>query len=164
MIFFRSYAYIIQGQAIQFTARRTGDTLYELDITIPTDVASIARPIASPKSIEKWHQIFVHISYPTLIKMANIRAVDGFDLPPGSQPPLERCHECITAKMSRKPFQTSISPKSTRIGMLIFSDVCGPMQVKSLGGARYYMLFSHESSSRYSVPPSLRNSVTSSPV
>jgi hypothetical protein len=76
VIFFRSYAYIIQGQAIQFTARRTGDTLYKLDITILTDVASIARPIASPKSIEKWHQIFVHISYPTLIKMANIRAVD----------------------------------------------------------------------------------------
>lgn len=51
VIFFRSYAYIIQGQAIQFTARRTGDTLYELEITIPTDVASIARPIASSKSI-----------------------------------------------------------------------------------------------------------------
>jgi hypothetical protein len=46
--------------------------------------------------------------------------------------------------MSRKPFQTSISPKSTRIGMLIFSDVCGPMQVKSLGGARYYLLFRDE--------------------
>ena len=76
--------------------------------------------------------------------MANIRAVDGFDLPPGSQPPLERCHECIIAKMSRKPFQNRPSPKSTRIGMLIFSDVCGPMQVTSLGGARYYLLFRDE--------------------
>jgi hypothetical protein len=66
MIFFHSYAYIVHGRAIQFTARRTRDSLHELDITIPTDVASIARTIAPPKSIEKWHQIIVHISYPTL--------------------------------------------------------------------------------------------------
>ena len=66
VIFFHSYAYIVHGRAIQFTARRTRDTLHELDITIPTDVASIARTIAPPKSIEKWHQIIVHISYPTL--------------------------------------------------------------------------------------------------
>jgi hypothetical protein len=46
--------------------------------------------------------------------------------------------------MRRKPFQSSICPKSTRIGMLIFSDVCGPIQVKSLGGARYYLLFRDE--------------------
>lgn len=89
VIFSRSYVYIVHTRAIQFTARQTGDTLYELDITIPTDVASIARPIAPSKSIEKSHRIFVHISYQTLIKMANIRAVDGLDLPPGLKPPLE---------------------------------------------------------------------------
>jgi hypothetical protein len=47
------------------------------------------------------------------------------------------------AKISRRPFQTSISPKSTKIGMLIFSDVCWP-QVNSLCRAQYYLLFRYE--------------------
>ena len=143
VVFFESYAYVIHHQALVFTAKRIGQTLYQLEITIPTDVASIARPIAL-RSIERWHQIFAHINYQTLIVMANVNAVDGLDLPLNSKPPLERCHDCITAKMRRKTFPSSSSPKPTKIGMMVFSDVCGPMQVNSLGGARYYLLFRDE--------------------
>jgi hypothetical protein len=31
--------------------------------------------------------------------------------------------------------------KTTKPGQLIHSDVCGPMQVNSLGGKRYFVIF-----------------------
>lgn len=135
-----SQALVVRNGAIEMTAERVGRTLYLLNISVVTnDVASIARPIES--SIQEWHQRLAHISDRTIIKMAESGAVDGLNLQPGTQPPLARCHECAGGKMKRFVFLTSSTPKSTRIGSLIHSDVCGPMQVSSIGGALYYVLF-----------------------
>ena len=41
-------------------------------------------------------------------------------------------------RMTRKVFPDSTSQQS-RIGALVVHDVCGPMQVDSIGGARYYV-------------------------
>jgi hypothetical protein len=43
-----------------------------------------------------------------------------------------------------------LSTRSNRIGALIHSDVCGPMQVQSIGKASYYVSF-HDESSEYRV-------------
>lgn len=72
--------------------------------------------------------------------MATTNAVICLDLPAGTKPPLDRCHACALGKMKRCTFQPSTS-QSQRIGSLIHSDVCRPMQVASLGGARYYVSF-----------------------
>jgi transposase InsO family protein len=127
------------------TAERVGRTLYLLNISVMTnDLASIARPIES--SIQEWHQRLAHLGYRTIIKMAESGAVDGLNLQPGTQPPLARCHECAVGKMKRLVFLNSSTPKATRIGSLIHSDVCGLMQVSSIGGALYYVLFEDDSS------------------
>jgi len=46
------------------------------------------------------------------------------------------CDACVVSKMCRKPFPSST--KTTRAQLeLVHTDVCGPMPVASLGGARY---------------------------
>lgn len=50
-----------------------------------------------------------------------------------------QCEACIKGKMHRLSFPTSES-KSSACGELIHADVCGPMPVTSLGGARYFLL------------------------
>jgi hypothetical protein len=50
-----------------------------------------------------------------------------------------------TSRLSNQP-----STRSNRIGALIHSDVCGSMQVQSMGKASYYVLF-HDDSSGYRV-------------
>ena len=72
--------------------------------------------------------------------MAANNVVIGLDLPAGSQPPSERCHDCAVGKMKRSTLSPSVT-SSQRIGSLVHSYVCGPMQVNSLGGARYYVSF-----------------------
>ena len=41
------------------------------------------------------------------------------------------------------PLFMSTSTKTTGVGQVIRSDVCGPMQVSTLTGERYYVVFTH---------------------
>jgi hypothetical protein len=74
-----------------------------------------------------------------MIKMSQSGTVDGFNLPARIQPPIENCQDCAKSKAKRTPFSNITSVRSSRIGQLIFSDVLGPAQVKSIGGAIYYI-------------------------
>ncbi|GFR03757.1 retrovirus-related Pol polyprotein from transposon TNT 1-94 [Trichonephila clavata] len=50
------------------------------------------------------------------------------------------CDGCCYGKQSRRPFGTR-KQRATTPGELINTDVCGPMQQQSLGGAKYYVCF-----------------------
>lgn len=50
------------------------------------------------------------------------------------------CIICAKGKLARKPFNES-GTRATQLLELIHSDVCGPMSVKSLGGAKYFVTF-----------------------
>lgn len=147
--FVGSQALIVRKDIVEMTAERVGKSLYLLNISIKTaDVASVAQFAES--SLQEWHQRLAHIGYRTIINMAESGAVDGLSLQQGAQPPLERCHECAIGKIKRLVFSTSSTPTSDRIGTLIHSDVYGPMQIQSIGGASYYVLF-HDNSSGFRV-------------
>ena len=43
--------------------------------------------------------------------------------------------------MQRKPFKSVDHEQSTKKLELIHSDICGPIQVESIGGSRYFVTF-----------------------
>ena len=45
----------------------------------------------------------------------------------------------MECKQTKKPFKKFIPIKSTQKLEIIYSDVCGPIQVESLGGNRYFV-------------------------
>uniref|UniRef100_A0AAG5DHX2 Uncharacterized protein n=1 Tax=Anopheles atroparvus TaxID=41427 RepID=A0AAG5DHX2_ANOAO len=49
------------------------------------------------------------------------------------------CECCIECKMARPPFPSVAEKTSKEVLDIIHSDVCGPMEVTTLGGCRYYM-------------------------
>ena len=49
------------------------------------------------------------------------------------------CEACVQGKQTRKPFHGS-----AEVLQLVHSDVCGPMSVASLGGARYFVTFTDD--------------------
>jgi len=51
------------------------------------------------------------------------------------------CKECVDWKQTRNNFQEMLPQKSAAKLDIIHSDVCGPMQVDTLGGSRYFFLF-----------------------
>ena len=68
------------------------------------------------------------------------KAADGLNLTTRSDTPPPLCADCMKEKMTRLPFPSGRN-RADDIGQLIHSDVCGPMQVISPGGARYYVIF-----------------------
>ena len=53
---------------------------------------------------------------------------------------LNNCEVCAEGKQCRNPFKSSDS-RSDAILELVYSDVAGPMENVSLGGARYMLTF-----------------------
>ena len=54
---------------------------------------------------------------------------------------LSFCEGCIEGKMQRKPFKPSEQERFYQKLELIHSDVCGPLQVESIGESRYFITF-----------------------
>lgn len=50
------------------------------------------------------------------------------------------CDACIKGKMSRKPFPQVAEKKTERLQCIV-SDLCGPMQVESVGKSKYFITF-----------------------
>ena len=55
--------------------------------------------------------------------------------------PNEVCEECVQAKQHKNNFNKDAGSKSKAILEAIYSDVCGPLQVDSIGGNKYFVTF-----------------------
>jgi hypothetical protein len=121
--------------------RSEKEGLYYLDIraekpNIRTERALVATHV-EPLSL--WHQRLGHLNYKRVLKMASLGSVKGLaffnDLCPSNH-----CYGCLQGKMCRTPF-SSTRTKTTQIGQVIHSDVCGPMEIATQDGERYYVIF-----------------------
>ena len=53
---------------------------------------------------------------------------------------LKFCEGCMESKFDRRPFNDEVQREKSLLER-VYSDVCGPMEETSLGGARYYVSF-----------------------
>ena len=89
-----------------------------------------------------WHQRFGHLNNKSLLKMASMGSVKGLALFKDQPYSSDHCRRCLQENMCRAPFM-STSTKTTGVGQVIRSDVCGPMQVSTLTGECYYVVFTY---------------------
>jgi hypothetical protein len=119
-----------QGQ-LRATGTLT-DKLYILDTCDDNDhKVSVA--------CDLWHKRLGHASVQVIKAAQNL--VEGAHF---SKVSLDRvCELCVKGKMARQPFSTESKSHSqaTRPLELNHSDVCGPMQNKSVGGSFYFVTF-----------------------
>lgn len=94
--------------------------------------------------LRTWHERLGHINKNALQEMAQKGIVRGFK-PSDAEDFF--CELCQLGKQHRRPFGRSSWDAPLAPGDLIYSDVCGPMSVESLGGARYFATFKDEVSS-----------------
>ena len=78
-----------------------------------------------------------HASKNTVSHMLNQDIVNG--LHANAKPDKVDCEPCIEEKWPQTSHRRTTSPKNSSVGDIIFSDVCGPMQVASSGLARYFV-------------------------
>ncbi|KAL4346422.1 hypothetical protein GQ457_17G024800 [Hibiscus cannabinus] len=112
-------------------------TLYKTHVKICTDSLNVAEKEASQNL---WHQRLGHMSekgLSTLIKKELINVDKDAALDP--------CNHCLFGKQHRVSFNSSSTRRSELLS-LVHSDVCGPLEVETLGGNRYFLTFIDDAS------------------
>src|SRR5271168_5271685 len=90
-----------------------------------------------------WHERFGHAAIETIIKLAASGNVQGLSILGNPEQDAEEsdvCLGCALGKIHRSPFP-SVNNRHVKKGALIHSDICGPIQVQSVGGNRYLVTF-----------------------
>ena len=69
------------------------------------------------------------------------KLVNGIKFQHNDSESKEACDGCMKGKQTRKSFPKESTTRAHKILELIHTDVCGPMENKSLGGSRYFVTF-----------------------
>lgn len=92
--------------------------------------------------IDLWHRRLGHLNEASLKQLR--QTSEGIEFPNDR---LADCVTCLEGKQARHPFQKS-ETKASEVLELVHSDLCGPIEVPSLGGSRYFATFVDEASKR----------------
>ena len=111
--------------------------LYQLECEVRCSVGEQASVVIENHDL--WHQRLGHLNSQQLYKMVQQNHISGIKLSPRSGE--STCEGCIVGKMQRKPFKSVDHKQSSKKLELIHSDICGPFQVDSIGGSRYFSTF-----------------------
>ena len=89
----------------------------------------------------KWHRRFGHLNFKSLSQLHEKKMVHGL---PAVKVPVEVCESCCKSKQPRNSFKSEVPSRAEKKLEVIFSDVCGPFEVCSLGGNKYFVTFIDE--------------------
>jgi hypothetical protein len=90
--------------------------------------------MSQEKNYTLWHE---HFGYHGITRMKRLCEMIGITV---NRPENLRCEGSQQGKQTRTPLKTRVS-KWTEIGMLIHSDVCGPIRSGEIGENRYFVIF-----------------------
>ena len=102
-----------------------------------------------------WHHRYGHLGYDNLKLLCSKSMVNGMTLNTQEQI-VRECEGCAVGKQNRQPFPKKSTHHSTEPLELIHSDVCGPMNIASVGGSRYFVTFIDDYS-RYTAVYMMKN-------
>ena len=102
----------------------------------PDTVVHAARTDDASTELTLLHARMGHLNLQDLRKLPDI--ADGVTL---HAKDAAFCDACALGKSARKPVAKAAQPRNTKPGELIHSDMAGPMEVPSLGGKRFAIVF-----------------------
>ena len=90
-------------------------------------------------SLTLWHLRFGHLNNNDVKRLYSDKMVEGMSVDSKSLD--EHCEGCALGKQSRYPFPKNSPKKTNDVLELVHSDVCGPMNIASVGGSLYFLTF-----------------------
>ena len=92
---------------------------------------------ATSPSLEQWHCRFGHLNHTYMDQLIKDKLVEGMNC--STSKVNRECEACAQGKMHRIPFPKKCEKKTCQSLELIHSDLCGPMNVDSIGRSRYLL-------------------------
>jgi hypothetical protein len=121
---------------LSIKGKKAANGLYRLDISVIPELEFNALISSQKIPLATWHQRLGHVASKTVQTMASRNIVEGLNL--DDTPTSILCSGCLYGKMHRRSFPKG-KKRAKRVGELIHADLCGPMQIMSPGGMRYFM-------------------------
>uniref|UniRef100_W8AUM1 Retrovirus-related Pol polyprotein from transposon TNT 1-94 n=1 Tax=Ceratitis capitata TaxID=7213 RepID=W8AUM1_CERCA len=87
--------------------------------------------------VMKWHNRFGHLNFGSLRELSNKKMVFGLSV---NVPAGVNCALCMSSKCSQRPYSSSKNKAADVLGV-VHTDVCGPVNIESIGGSRYFLIF-----------------------
>jgi len=88
-----------------------------------------------------WNYRFGYLNFRGLNQLVDKEMILGV---PKIEIPSTVCDTCLIGKQPRNAFSSSTSHRSKELLSAVYSDVCGPLEVPSLGGNKYFISFVDE--------------------
>ena len=114
--------------------------LYQLDTKVMhgVETTSLAHLEANSHPLELWYKKLGHLNANSMKLLQTM--VSGMDVQamPNDVHSFA-CKGCVQGKQARQPFPKEGGTRAKKILELEYSDVCGPMKMPSIGGARYFL-------------------------
>ena len=89
--------------------------------------------------VNKWHQRLGHRNIDAIKQMHREDLAYGLKL--NNCKHSTQCTVCIESKLTEMPYPTKAKFRAKNALDLVHSDLCGPMQVDSIGGMKYFLTF-----------------------
>jgi GAG-pre-integrase domain len=124
------------GKIIAVTPKERN--LYQISIINSFNKASMA---SKTDDIEIWHHQIGHLSVRGMCQLEK-GMVKGLQFDKNQELPL--CCSCIEGKQHLSPLPSSGGMQVTKMLEIIHMDVCGPMKSPSIGGVRYFLMFTDD--------------------
>ncbi|KAE9618243.1 putative RNA-directed DNA polymerase [Lupinus albus] len=86
-----------------------------------------------------WHLRLGHLNFKDLGLLSSKNMILG--LPTTTTDQKRVCANCLISKQPRKAFSTYTMSKAKEVLNIVYSDVCGPFDVTTIGGSRYFVSF-----------------------
>ncbi|WVY90422.1 hypothetical protein V8G54_035936 [Vigna mungo] len=88
-----------------------------------------------------WHYRYGHLNFKSLNQLKTKDLVKGV---PTITAPNKICEGCAVGKQPRKEFKKTLNKRAKQPLEVVYSDVCGSIDVQTLGGNKYFLLFVNE--------------------
>ncbi|GAU40816.1 hypothetical protein TSUD_398000 [Trifolium subterraneum] len=93
------------------------------------------------KDSDLWHKRYGHLNFKSLSMLNSKNMVLGL---PSVIAPVDTCTTCLLGKHPRSPFKSNLPMRSSEVLNVVHSDICGPIDVLSTGGNKYFITFVDE--------------------
>lgn len=133
-----THAEILDSSGIIAVAEKDGNNTYKMLFRTLVNSANLVLQ----DSLKVWHQRLGHLNIASICTMVEKGYITGINL---SDKDKFFCEACALGKSHKLPFEKKDHVKLNP-GERVYSDLCGPMNVPSVSGARYFMLVKDECS------------------
>lgn len=91
---------------------------------------------AHTASMKLWHERLCHVHSREISEMVRAGIVEGVEVSRGANESV--CESCIDGKAHRSTIpKVGASPRSSSFLQVVHSNVCGPMQLESIGSSSF---------------------------